>query len=40
MAFFPGLASQLYTTIVFVAFLWVVYFARRRTNAYAVKVTG
>jgi L-asparagine transporter-like permease len=32
MAFFPDLASQLYTTIVFVAVLWLLYFALRKTN--------
>ncbi|MEA2824945.1 MAG: permease [Alphaproteobacteria bacterium] len=32
MAFFPELASQLYTTIVFVAVLWLLYFALRKTN--------
>ena len=30
MAFFPGLASQLYTTLSFVAVLWLIYFAVRR----------
>ncbi len=39
MAFFEGLASQLYTTMVFVAVLWLSYFALRKTNAYAVKVS-
>jgi GABA permease len=32
MAFFPDLASQLYTTLVFVAVLWLLYFALRKTN--------
>jgi L-asparagine transporter-like permease len=32
MAFFPDLRSQLYTTIVFVAVLWLLYFALRKTN--------
>jgi GABA permease len=30
MLFVPGLASQLYTTLFFVAVLWVIYFALRR----------
>jgi L-asparagine transporter-like permease len=40
MAFFPDLVSQLYTTIGFVALLWLLYFARRKTNARSVKVAG
>jgi GABA permease len=38
MAFFADLASQLYTTLAFVAGLWLLYFAMRKTNAYAVKL--
>jgi len=40
MAFFPDLVSQLYTTIGFVALLWLLYFACRKTNARSVKVAG
>jgi L-asparagine transporter-like permease len=32
MAFFPDLRSQLYTTLAFVAVLWLLYFALRKTN--------
>jgi L-asparagine transporter-like permease len=32
MAFFPDLASQLYTTLAFAAVLWLLYFALRRAN--------
>jgi len=38
MAFFPDLASQLYTTIAFVALLWLIYFAQRKTSAYMGKL--
>jgi L-asparagine transporter-like permease len=40
MAFFPDLASQLYTTAGFVALLWLVYFARRKAHAQPAKATG
>jgi GABA permease len=32
MAFFPALASQLYTTLAFVALLWLAYFVRRQSR--------
>jgi L-asparagine transporter-like permease len=32
MAFFPDLASQLYTTLAFAAVLWLLYFALRKTG--------
>lgn len=35
MVFFPDLASQLYTTLIFAAVLWLVYFGLRKTSAYA-----
>ena len=38
MAFFADLASQLYTTLAFVAVLWLIYLAMRKTNVYAVKL--
>ena len=38
MAFFPDLASQLYTTLAFAAALWLIYFGLRKTNASAVKI--
>ena len=35
MAFVPGLASQLYTTLIFVALLLLTWFALRRRNSYS-----
>ena len=40
MAFFPDLASQLYTTMGFVALLWLLYFARRNTHARSANAAG
>ena len=40
MAFFPNLASQLYTTMGFLAFLWLLYFVRRKTSAASLKAAG
>ena len=37
MAFFPGLASQLYTTLGFVALLWVAYVALRNRSGHDAK---
>jgi len=34
MLFIPDLASQLYTTLLFVVFLWLIYFALRRARPY------
>jgi hypothetical protein len=40
MAFVPGLASQLYTTLTFVLFLLLAWFALRRRSPYARHLTG
>ena len=40
MAFVPGLASQLYTTLIFVLFLLLAWFALRRRSPYARQLTG
>jgi L-asparagine transporter-like permease len=40
MAFVPGLASQLYTTLTFVLFLLLAWFALRRRSPYARQLTG
>ena len=40
MAFFPDLASQLYTTMAFVALLWFLYLARRNAFLKSSKAAG
>lgn len=35
MMFVPGLTSQLFTTLLFVAVLWVIYFALKRGVAHS-----